>query len=192
MGFDDFRLRLRALRSRKRAECDLDAELKFHLEMEARKKSLDGMPEDAASRRARAAFGGVEQVREECRDIRGLTLLENLARDIRYGARVLGKSPLFTAVAVLSLAMGIGANTAIFSLVDTVLLRMLPVPNPEQLVVLKWSANRHPKGVNQSFSVSDDVPRFHTNVFSWPVFSALRTACAGRRVWLRSARPGSR
>jgi len=131
MGFSDLLLRLRALRSRDRAEGDLDDELKFHLEMEARKKRLDGLPEADARHLAHAEFGGVAQVQEQCRDIRGLTFLENLGRDIRYGWRVLRKTPVFTAVAVLSLAIGIGANTAIFSLVDTVLLRLLPVRSPE-------------------------------------------------------------
>jgi len=174
MGFHDFRLRLRALRSRRRAERDLDDELKFHLEMEARKKRIEGLPDAEARLQAKAEFGGVAQVREECRDIRGLTFLENLGRDIRYGWRVLSKTPVFTAVAVLSLAMGIGGNTAIFSLVDTVLLRMLPVRSPEQLVVLKWSANRAPRGLSTSFSFNDGEGRFRTNVFSWTIFSGLR------------------
>jgi len=87
MGWTDFLLRLRALRSRTRAEGDLDEELQFHIEMEARKRRLDGLSDAESHRRARVEFGGVEQVREECRDVRGLTLLENLARDIRYGFR---------------------------------------------------------------------------------------------------------
>ena len=90
---------------------------------------------------ARREFGGVEHFREECRDARGLTALENLVRDVRYGVRVLRRTPVFTAVAMASLAIGIGANTAVFSLVDTVLLRSLPVRNAEELVVLGWSAN---------------------------------------------------
>ncbi|SPF51832.1 conserved membrane hypothetical protein [Candidatus Sulfopaludibacter sp. SbA4] len=174
MGFSDLLLRLRALRSRDRAEGDLDDELKFHLEMEARKKRLDGLPEADARHLAHAEFGGVAQVQEQCRDIRGLTFLENLGRDIRYGWRVLRKTPVFTAVAVLSLAIGIGANTAIFSLVDTVLLRLLPVRSPEQLVVLKWSANRGPRGLKSAFSFNDGEGRFRTNVFSWSIFTDLR------------------
>ena len=94
---------------------------------------------------ARREFGGVEHFREECRDARGLTALENLVRDVRYGARVLRRTPVFTAVAMASLAIGIGANTAVFSLVDTVLLRSLPVRNAEELVVLGWSANNGPR-----------------------------------------------
>ena len=123
MGWTDLWLRMRALASRSRAERDLDEELSFHLEMEARKARLAGLPEGDAGRRARVNFGGVDQTRERCRDVRGLGWLESLARDLRYGLRVLLRSPAFTAAAVLSLAVGIGATTAIFSLVDAVLLR---------------------------------------------------------------------
>jgi hypothetical protein len=144
MGWTDLWLRIRALASRRRVERELDEELSFHLEMEARENRLAGMSEAEARRAARVEFGGVEQAKEECRDTRGVAFLENLARDLRYGARVLLKTPLFTAVAILSLAIGIGANTAIFSLVDSVLLRLLPVRSPEQLVILKWSANQQP------------------------------------------------
>ena len=151
MGFTDLWLRLRALASRTRAESELDEELQFHLAMEARKRG-GGSPTHDARLDARAAFGGLEQVREQCRDIRGLSALENLAKDFLYGFRVLRKTPLFTTVAVLSLAIGIGANTAMFTLVDYVLLRLLPVRNAEELVLLKWSARRRPKDLNTSNS----------------------------------------
>jgi len=82
--------------------------------------------------RARVNFGGAAQVREQCRDVRGLGLLESVARDLRYGFRGLLRTPLFTAVAVLSLAFGIGATTAIFSVADAALWRMLPVRNPRE------------------------------------------------------------
>ena len=176
MGFADLWLRIRALARRRRAECDLDEELNFHLEMEARKNRLAGMSEAQARRAARVEFGGVEQAREECRDARGVAFLQNMARDLRYGWRVLLKTPLFTAIAILSLAIGIGANTAIFSLVDTVLLRMLPVRSPEQLVILKWSANHEPGALHcyANSSHRDGQGRFQQNVFSWQVFKEVR------------------
>ena len=85
MNWNDLLLRLRALRSPQRAESDLEDELQFHLEMEARKMQESGLPEQDARRRARVEFGGVEQSREECRDVRGITWLENVGRDLRYG-----------------------------------------------------------------------------------------------------------
>jgi predicted permease len=175
MGWTDFILRLRALVRHGRAESELDEELRFHMEMEARKARANGLNEAEARRSARVVLGGVEQVREECRDARGLTLLENLARDLRYGARVLRKTPGFTAIAVLSLAIGIGANTAVFSLLDAVLLRMLPVRNPEQLVVVTWGAR---KGLDLasywSTGSGDGHGGWTNNVFPWPIYSNMR------------------
>ena len=144
--------------------------------MEARKNRLAGLSEAEARRAARVGFGGVEQAKEECRDARGVAFLQNLARDFRYGWRVLLKTPLFTAVAILSLAIGIGANTAIFSLVDTVLLRMLPVRSPEKLAILKWSANEQPGALYfyANSSRKDGQGRFQINVFSWDVFAEVR------------------
>jgi predicted permease len=177
MGFADLWLRIRALARRRSAERDLDDEVNFHLEMEARKNRLAGLPEAEARRAARVGFGGVERAREECRDARGVAFLQNLARDLRYGWRVLLKAPLFTAISILSLAMGIGANTAIFSLVDTVLLRMLPVRSPEQLAILKWSANEQPGALYfyANSSRKDGQGRFQINVFSWDIFAEVRS-----------------
>jgi predicted permease len=175
MGWHDLLLRLRALAHRRRAESDLDEELSFHLEMEARKKQAAGVPPGEARQSARVNFGGLEQVREECREVRGLRLLESLARDVRWGARVLRKTPLFTAVAVASLAIGIGANTAIFSLLDTILLRMLPVRNPEQLVVARWGAHADlPIGNVWATGGGDGHGLWSENVFSWSIFTQLR------------------
>ena len=142
MGWHDLAMRLRALFAPRRAESELDEELSFHLAMEAEKNRARGIDAREAALRARRAFGGVDYHREECRDARGLTLIENLVRDLRFGVRVLARTPVFTAVAVLSLAIGIGATTAVFSLVDVVLLRSLPVRHPEELVVLGMSANK--------------------------------------------------
>lgn len=100
MGWNDLLLRLRALTHRRRAESDLDEELSFHLEMEARKNQAAGMRESEPRRAANMRFGGVEQVREQCRDVRGLVSLESLVRDLRWGVRILRKTPIFTAVAV--------------------------------------------------------------------------------------------
>jgi predicted permease len=175
MGMTDLMLRLRALVSRQRAESDLDDELSFHLEMEERKKRLEGVPEAEARRQARVAFHGVERVREECRDARGLRWAEDLARDVRYGWRVLRKTPGFSLIALASLAIGIGANTAVFSLVDRVLLRRLPVRNPQELVILKWGARREPRGISKTNCYNDgDRAGFRTNVFSWQIFTAMR------------------
>ena len=180
MSWTDFLLRLRALAHRQRAESELDEELSFHLEMEARKNQAAGMPEVVARRSAGVRFGGVAQVQEQCRDIRGVALLESLARDLRTGARVLRKTPLFTAVAVASLAIGIGANTAIFSLLDTVLLRMLPVRNPEQLVVLKWGAQT-PIEISATWANGGDDGQggWTRNVVSWPIFTQMRAQSRG-------------
>jgi predicted permease len=175
MRWSDLLLRLRALVRHDRAESDLDEELRFHLEMESRKNRDVGMPDSQARNAARASFGGLDLASENCRDVRGLTLVENIVRDIRYGIRVLRKTPVFTAVAVLSLAIGIGANTAVFSLLDTVLLRMLPVRSPEQLVIARWGGHSDVE-LNTTWSSggSDGKGNWQTNVFSWPVFNAIR------------------
>ena len=134
--FSQLRSWLHSTFRRSRLERDMDAELRFHLETYAHDLIRNGVPRGEALRRARIEFGGLERTKEECRDARGITFLESHLQDIRYALRTLRNSPVFTVIAIFTLALGIGANTAIFSLIDTVVLRMLPVRNPQELVQL--------------------------------------------------------
>src|SRR6516162_4796583 len=141
-------LRLKSLFRRTRVERELDDELRFHLEKVIEEKVAKGMPVEEARYAALRELGGAEQIKEECRDMRRINYIEILFQDLRYGLRMLAKNPGFAAVAVLTLALGIGANTAIFSVVDAAMLRKLPVRNPQDLIQL---ATVGPYGVG-SFS----------------------------------------
>jgi predicted permease len=132
----DLRYRLRALFSHRAIETEMGDELRFHIERQAEKYIARGMTPEEAARRARLEFGGEQQIREECRDARGTRWIDDLFRDVRYALRGFRQSPVFAAVAVLSLALGIGANTAIFSVLDALLLKPLPVREPASLVAL--------------------------------------------------------
>ncbi|MFN8573774.1 MAG: ABC transporter permease [Gemmatimonadaceae bacterium] len=122
---------------RRAMERDLDKELRFHLDEEARRHTAVGVDPREAERRARIALGGLEQTKESTRDARGTRWLEDIGSDVRYAVRALRRTPVFTASAILTLAVGIGANTAVFNLTDAVLLRTLPVLRPNELVAVK-------------------------------------------------------
>ena len=129
-------MRWAALFGKRRSERLLSEEVEIHLEMRAAELRAEGVDAAAARERARREFGGVEQMKEAYRDRRGIPWIETLGKDAMYGLRGLRRNPGFAAAAVLSLALGIGANTAIFSFINTLMLRMLPVEKPEQLLSL--------------------------------------------------------
>jgi len=137
---NDLLIRLRSLLRRKTVESELDEELRFHFDQQVEKLEQSGMPPEEARRQTRLILGGTEQVKEECREARGVRFFETMAQDVWHATRTLGKSPGFAAVAIVTLALGIGVNTALFSIVNQVLLRPLPFAEPERLVSL-WERN---------------------------------------------------
>lgn len=170
--FNDVMLRLRSLFRRKTVESEIDEELRFHFEKQVESLVRSGLAPAEAKRRARLEFGGMEQIKEEHREARGVSFFETLLQDIRYGLRILGRTPVITSVAILSLALGIGANTAIFSLIDTVILRMLPVQKPEELVLLartnrKGGSESTPSFTNALWEQVRDHQDVFSGVFSW-------------------------
>jgi predicted permease len=157
--------RLRALWNsvfrRKLLDRDLDEELQAYLELVSAEKIRDGMSPEEACRDARRDMGGVEQVIQRVRDVSAGVWLDRLVQDLRYGVRTLAKNPAFTLVAIATLALGIGANTAMFSLLDQVVLRLLPVSHPEQLVMIRETGNHYGNS-------------YGPNTVSWPMFEDLR------------------
>jgi macrolide transport system ATP-binding/permease protein len=130
-----------------RHETDLDREISFHLDQMTAEYVAAGVPESEARRRARMDFGGPEQIKDECRDVSRWRWLNDLGQDLRFGMRMMRKAPVVTWAAAISLALGIGANTSIFSLMELVLWRSLPVPRPEELVLVNWQARDFPQGL---------------------------------------------
>jgi predicted permease len=128
----------RASLHRTRMEREMDSEIRFHVERYTEDLVRQGFSEAEARRRARAEFGAIEASKEECREALGLRLIDELRADLRYAFRMLRHSPTFTIVAILSLALGIGANTAIFTLMEAALWKSIPVKSPEQLRLFSW------------------------------------------------------
>jgi len=146
---------LRRLFTRKQMEDDLDKELRFHFESQIADKVRSGIPEAEARRLTRIEFGGIEQIKEECRESRGTMWLESIMKDFRYVLRRLLRSPGFTITFVLILAIGIGATTTIFSLVNSVLLQPLPFSESSRLVWISQQDHSVPGVIPESLSYPD-------------------------------------
>jgi putative ABC transport system permease protein len=183
----DLVYRLRALFRRRSVEADLEVELDAHLEHQTEKYILSGLAPEEAARRARLDFGGLDKSKEECRDARGIGFMETTIQDFRFGLRTLGKTPLFTAVATITLALGIGATTAMFSFVNAVLLQGTPYQNPARLVSI---GTRDAQG-HEELATPGDFSDFqaHSRAFeglaaykSWE-FHALTGAGEPDEVW---------
>ncbi|MEA2561496.1 MAG: hypothetical protein QOH06_3000 [Acidobacteriota bacterium] len=213
------RMSLRSLLFKSRAEREMDQELKFHIEMQTALNLGKGMTPQQARTEALREFGGVEKFKEQCREERGGRWMEQLFQDLRFGVRNLLKYPGYSAVVILILALGIGANTAIFSVVNGVLLRPLPYPQEDRLVVLRQSAaltGQEDVGVspmemadyrtrsrvladlvehhNMAFTLLDrgEPQRVQTGVVSWSFFEVLGVKpLLGRTFRPEDEKPGA-
>jgi len=153
--WNDLSFRLRSLFRRKTVETELNDELLFHLEHEVEKYKKSGLSDAEARRRARLSFGGHEQVKEDCREAHGASFVENTLQDLRYAIRQLKGNPTFTIVIALTLALSIGANSAIFSVIHGVLLKTLPYSEPDRLVRIFLSNSSYPKFPLNPFDFRD-------------------------------------
>lgn len=172
-----------ALFRKDKLDAEMSEEMSAHLELQTAENVKRGMSDDKARYAARREFGGVEQIKERARDerARGFIWLEHLAQDLRYAVRQLRKNPGFTVVVVLSIAFGIGANSAIFSLIDDQLLSRLPVKNPHELVLFQWVAGPQGRpgsdgGDAGADNLDPETGKRTRRVFSMRTFEAFRAA----------------
>jgi predicted permease len=157
----DLFIRLRYLFRRSTVERELDDELRFHLEHQTGKLIRSGLTREEAWRQARLEFGGFDQIKQTCREARGVTLVETFVQDVHYAFRGFGRNFGFVSVAVMTLALGVGANTAVFSVINAVMLRTLPVHDPARLVQV-------------AFQGKHDAASFVGESFSYPLYRELR------------------
>jgi predicted permease len=160
------RLRLRSLFRRQQVEQDLSEELQYHLEKKIQEHFAAGLTQEEARRKALREFGGVELSKEKCRDSRRVRIIETAFQDVRFGLRMLHKNLGLTAIAVLTLGLGIGANTAIFSMVNSFLLRPLPIRDPDQLTVLAMQLKKGELQTGFSYPEFEDLQKQSSSVFS--------------------------
>jgi hypothetical protein len=176
-------LRVRSLFRRYRVEDELDEELQFHLEQRMAEEMAGGKTAEEARSIALQSMEGLEQRKEECRDMRGVNFLDDLQRNLGYAVRGLLRNPGFTAVTVITLALGIGSTSAIFSLVNTVMLRLLPVKAPEELYLL----GRDPQRIAMAWNYPDYNAMREEN----SVFTGLATYSLGHtRIGVQTGNTG--
>jgi predicted permease len=164
---------LKGLTRRSTLERELDDELAFHLRARTEHWRQRGLPADEAYRRARLEFGAADATRERCREARGLRLVDEARADVRFAVRLMRRSPVLTAVAVSTLALAIGANTAIFSLLNAALLKTLPVSHPESLRMLEWSSPRLSAWYNGESHEGEGGVEVRTS-FPYPAYVQIR------------------
>ncbi|HTU46304.1 MAG TPA: ABC transporter permease [Bryobacteraceae bacterium] len=177
----DLLFRLRALMRRDSVESELDEELRSHIEQQVEKHIRSGMAREEAIRQTRLQFGGLDQVKEDCRESRGVNFVETSFQDVRYALRQLRRTPGFTFTSVVTLALGIGANAAIFTLVNAMLLKSLPVADPKTLIRI---GDAYQCCVNDGAVASGDYALFSTNTYeefkkNTPEFEDLAAMQAG-------------
>jgi len=174
--------KLKWLTERRSKEAELREELQFHLDEEAEERQAEGVANEEARRAARRDLGNVGLLQENTRAVWGWTLLEQLGQDLRYAWRTMAANKTFSTLAILSLALGIGANTAIYSFMDSILLRSLPVSDPGSLVVLNWHNKVQPRGTvlhGGSGEIYTDPKTGSTaGIFPFPAFELLRKSDA--------------
>ncbi len=169
--------RLRSLLHRSRVDLDLQREIETHLEQLAKERMAEGMSKSEALLAAKREFGPGSLTQEQCRDMRGTSFIDDLMRDLVFAFRGLTKSRVFTLAALLSLALGIGANTVICSFMEAIMMRALPVPDPRSLVILNWRAKGWPKVVQQQHGDDnghEDPEGIHVSgAFPYPFFESV-------------------